>query len=499
MIIRSRYFQPIIAIAAFLHLDAIQALIDNPTASCDHPSNYSDFTVLLVNNTIIATGGNAHRMEVWQRDVSNGLDIHHNCWTNLLDGGIDHETANITTAYQPYKHGIGFKVSDDSFAVQAGDNASTVMSRLAYFDLATYAWSSPITQGSEPSPRARMSVSLNETTNTAWFYGGRTESTEQSSDYFNSFYFFDIQTSTWNWPDTYYSGGHRPARYGHSSNLISERLFIVGGKTAVHSADANSWTLASGGFQSILIYDTANHQAISMATMGDIPPARYSFSTVNGLDGKSIVLFGGQNATDTQTFDATNDIYVLDTCTLNWSQPVISGTPPTARAGHEAIVYGDQYMIVMMGIQSYDSTAGPIYTDDTAILDMKTWTWVSSIPPTSSIGVPTATTTTAPTCRFTFPVVIPNTDGDDGDYNNNSNATVVSNTNKSPTTTQLAVGITFGILGFLLLMTGAVIFIMRIRRDVDAKQNPRWVPSVFKKRNRERLASASITSSTASA
>lgn len=42
-----------------------------------------------------------------------------------------------------------------------------------------------ITQGSEPSPRARMSVSLNETTKTAWFYGGRTESTEQSSDYVN--------------------------------------------------------------------------------------------------------------------------------------------------------------------------------------------------------------------------------------------------------------------------------------------------------------------------
>ncbi|CAO0799971.1 unnamed protein product [Mucor circinelloides] len=426
-------------------------------------------------------------MEVWQQDLSNGLDIHHNCWTNLLGDSIDQEATNTTaTLYQPYKHGIGFKVSDGSFAVQGGDNASTAMSRLAYFDLTTHSWSSPITQGSEPSPRARMSVSLNETTKTAWFYGGRTESTEQSSDYFNSFYHFDIQTSTWNWPDTYYSGGHRPARYGHSSNLISERLFIIGGKTAVHSADSNSWVLSSGDFQSILIYDTAHHQAISMATIGDIPPARYSFSTVNGPDGKSIVLFGGQNATDTQAFDATNDIYVLDTCTLNWSQPVISGRPPIARAGHEAIVYGNQYMIVMMGIQNYDSNTGPIYTDETAILDMKSWTWVSNIPATNTMA-----TTTTPTCRFTFPVVIPDTDGDDGNYNNN-NATVVSNTNKSPTTTQLAVGITFGILGFLLLTTGAVIFIMRIRRDVDAKQNPRWVPTVFKKRNRENCISICV-------
>lgn len=81
-------------------------------------------------------------MEVWQRDVSSGLDVHDNCWTNLLDDGIDQEATNISTAYQPYKHGIGFRVSDSSFAVQAGDNASTVMSSLAYFDLATHAWSS---------------------------------------------------------------------------------------------------------------------------------------------------------------------------------------------------------------------------------------------------------------------------------------------------------------------------------------------------------------------
>ncbi|CEP09389.1 hypothetical protein [Parasitella parasitica] len=443
----------------------------------------------MINNTIVATGGSSQSLEVWQQDLSNGMNVDQNCWTKLFDNSINEEATNIAKGYLPYKHGIGFRVSDRLFAVQGGDNASSLISKLAYFDLATRAWSSPITQGSEPSPRARMSVSMNETTNIAWFYGGRTELTDQSSNYFNSFYYFDIQNSTWNWPDTYYSGGHRPARYGHSSNLISERLFIIGGKTAVHSTDSNSWVQSSGDFQSVLVYDTAHHQAITMAAIGDIPPARYSFSTVNGPDGKSIVLFGGQNATDTQGFDATNDVYVLDTCTLRWARPAISGKPPVARAGHEAIVYGNQYMIVMMGIQNYDSLTGPIYADETAILDMKSWAWVSHIPATSTIA-----TVTSPACRFTFPVVIPNTDGDDGDYNNNGNATVVSNTNRSPTTTQLAVGITFGVLGFLLLSTGAVIFILRIRRDVDAKQNPRWMPSVFKRRNREKLSSRSVSS-----
>lgn len=81
-------------------------------------------------------------MEVWQQDLSNGLNTNQNCWTNLLDTSNQEELTNISTEYLPYKHGIGFKVSDNSFAVQGGDNASTVMSKLAYFDLTTHTWSS---------------------------------------------------------------------------------------------------------------------------------------------------------------------------------------------------------------------------------------------------------------------------------------------------------------------------------------------------------------------
>lgn len=227
-----------------------------------------------------------------------------------------------------------------------------------------------------------------------------------------------------------------------------------------------------------------------MATIGDVPPARYSFSTVNAPDGKSIILFGGQNVSSEKTFDANNDIYVLDTCTLNWSQPIIHNNLPIARAGHEAIIYRDRYMIIMMGIQNFDHENGPIYIDDTAILDMKTWTWIKSIP---SLDTSSEQVNSAPGCRFTFPVVIP--DSDEGNDNNGSlDSTVVSNTNNSPTTKQLALGITFGVLGFLLLATALFIFIMRIRRDVDATQNPRWI--LRKKTKHDSLPSATFSTNT---
>lgn len=118
---------------------------------------------------------------------------------------------------------------------------------------------------------------------------------------------------------------------------------------------------------------------------------------------------------------------------------------------------------------------GPVYVDDAAILDMKTWKWVSSIPQESEDnGAQVAK------CRFNFPIVV--FKGDNDNDNNGVNATVVSSSNKSSITNKLAFGITFGVLGLILFITGAIVFIFRIRRDVDAKQNPRWLPNVLKRK-----------------
>lgn len=121
---------------------------------------------------------------------------------------------------------------------------------------------------------------------------------------------------------------------------------------------------------------------------------------------------------------------------------------------------------------------------------MDSWTWVTSIPPVHHPHKPTL-----PNCRFTFPVVIPDSDGGS---NNSTGETpsIISNDSHGPTVTQLAVGITFGVLGFLILATGFVIFIIRIRRDVDAKQNPRWIPSLLKKKNKHQSVLSTSTAST---
>jgi hypothetical protein len=146
-----------------------------------------------------------------------------------------------------------------------------------------------------------------------------------------------------------------------------------------------------------------------------------------------------------------------------------------------------------LGIQNFDPTTGtPIYIDNTAILDMNSWTWINSIP---SLSQQQQQQQQQPSCRFTFPVVLPDdAGGSSSSSTNDTTSIVLSNTSSSPTTMQLAFGITFGVLGFLLLATASIIFILRIRRDVDAKQNPRWIPSVLKKKNKHH--SLNSTSST---
>jgi hypothetical protein len=131
----------------------ITALQPRQLQECQYPTNYSDFTLILINNTLVVTGGNTVRyaqtpfddtyiltlyqqtLQVWTRDLSNGFDIHQNCWTVANQPIID------ATDYQPYKNGIGFKSSDTSFAIQAGDSSSPVMSNLVIFDLVNNAWS----------------------------------------------------------------------------------------------------------------------------------------------------------------------------------------------------------------------------------------------------------------------------------------------------------------------------------------------------------------------
>ena len=125
-----------------------------------------------------------------------------------------------------------------------------------------------------------------------------------------------------------------------------------------------------------------------------------------------------------------------------------------------------------------DESAGE-FAQDMGILDMTQWQWVDSLP---AIQNTAEVSQQQPECKFTMPHM-PDSDGNNGDGNSGLpyDPTVISNPNQSSdNTTQVALGISFGITGFLLLLGALALYIRKLRKDAHTP-NPRWLPGALKK------------------
>ncbi|GES77807.1 hypothetical protein GLOIN_2v1834755 [Rhizophagus clarus] len=148
--------------------------------------------------------------------------------------------------------------------------------------------------------------------------------------------------------------------YGGSSNTITynpETLIISKGF---------AFTLSE-----VYIYDTIN----------DNWDTKGRFSTVLGLDGQRIIIYGGAFV-DPGYSDTT--LYVLDLTNYNWYIPNISGNPPKPRIFHKANVIG-KYMVVSFGNGYNQSLESDILLLDISKNDEYIWTtmFVPSVPQTS--------------------------------------------------------------------------------------------------------------------
>ncbi|KAI9278960.1 hypothetical protein BDA99DRAFT_531688 [Phascolomyces articulosus] len=433
------------------------------------PTNYSDFSAILIQQRIYLTGGNMDETNIWTLDISQGLNIQCPVWN-------PQETSS-EVAIEPYSDGIAFAGLEGQIYVQAGDGGTVDMDNMVLYNTSSTTWvNAPVNiSGPLPESRAQMSATMDTTSGIAWFYGGRATEAKQAageSAYYNDFYSFNTQTSTWDWPPVRYAWGQRPARYGHTSSIIGNQIFILGGKTAVVNASGDTWVTYPADFQSVLVFDTDGQKAVTMATIGDTPDGKVGFSAALAPDGHSIVVFGGQ---DTVTGQSSQDVYLLDTCTLQWSNPGITGTPPSPRSGHQAVTY-DHYMLILMG---YNNESAGEFASDIGILDMSTWQWIDNLPAIQE----SINAASKPECRFTMPHM-PDSNGNGGGDGNSGlpyDPTVISNPNQSSdNSTQVALGVSFGVGGFLLIMGALVFYIRKLRKDAHTP-SPRWLPDVLKK------------------
>ncbi|KAI9024982.1 hypothetical protein CLU79DRAFT_718116 [Phycomyces nitens] len=124
----------------------------------------------------------------------------------------------------------------------------------------------------------------------------------------------------------------------------------------------------------------------TISTTGTLPATRWGHSTVMDANNTNAIMFGGCN----DNREAMNDVWLYNINNRAWSPQKTTGTPPSARCRHSAIVIG-KYMFVLFG--GRNGVFGP---DLNVALDINTWTWTTApvfgTPPVSSAS-PSASST----------------------------------------------------------------------------------------------------------
>ncbi|XP_010550980.1 PREDICTED: acyl-CoA-binding domain-containing protein 4 [Tarenaya hassleriana] len=220
------------------------------------------------------------------------------------------------------------------------------------------------------------------------------------------------------------TSGQRPkARYEHGAAVIRDKMYIYGGNhngrylSDLHVLDLKNWTwsrvetkvateplessspvtltpcaghslipwdnklLSVGGHTKdpaesiqVKVFDPQTSTWSTLKTYGKSPVSRGGQSVT--LVGKSLVIFGGQDAKRT----LLNDLHVLDLETLTWDEIDAVGIPPSPRSDHATAVHAERYLLIFGG------GSHATCFNDLHVLDLQTMEWSS---PTQQGETPT--------------------------------------------------------------------------------------------------------------
>lgn len=92
-----------------------------------------------------------------------------------------------------------------------------------------------------------------------------------------------------------------------------------------------------------------------------------------GLDGKSVIIFGGGMPEDDHM--PLNDVFILELETMRWTAPSINGIPPKPRRYHKAFLV-DNFMLIAFGLGGDGKGF-----DDVNILSTSSWSWTTQYTP----------------------------------------------------------------------------------------------------------------------
>uniref|UniRef100_U9U221 Galactose oxidase n=1 Tax=Rhizophagus irregularis (strain DAOM 181602 / DAOM 197198 / MUCL 43194) TaxID=747089 RepID=U9U221_RHIID len=306
------------------------------------PSVYSHHTATLIDNKLYILGGynlKTNRVkEFFYLDVSVPFNTQELSWQDLSNINMVPLHSSATSV----KGGP----NNDTLFLYGGDSYDQTMALVYTFDSRSIVWSIPKITGFNPARRSGLTGIINND-GRMYLWSGGNDTVYVTNE------MLILDTINLSWSKGSIINAPIPRNRYSATLLPNNKIIYMGGNndytlTYFH----NTLNIASGTaltLSEIYIYDMINDnwdtKVSNIITSGKIPSNRGGFSTVLGLDGKRVIIFGGYFI-NPGYLDTT--LYVLDLANYNWYIPKISGKIPKPRALHKANVIG-KYMVVSFG------------------------------------------------------------------------------------------------------------------------------------------------------
>ncbi|KAF2075942.1 hypothetical protein CYY_002745 [Polysphondylium violaceum] len=216
-------------------------------------------------------------------------------------------------------------------------------------------WVSPKFFGQLPSKRFKHTATCFG--KKVLFIGGQETDTKR----FNEIIYYDTETQTFSKPSV--KGDRVPNFSRHSASLVHDKIYIFGG----FDGHGTNFDLAT--------YNTSNRYWTNIpkeAIKGSLPHSRTNHASA--VVGKNVYIFGGNNNDENGRYQVLDDLHVLNTNELEWSQPNVTGDKPCARSGHCMTSIGTKLYLFGGGVWNEDEGWVEKF-NDIHIFDTETHVW----------------------------------------------------------------------------------------------------------------------------
>ncbi|XP_018325608.1 host cell factor 1 isoform X2 [Agrilus planipennis] len=271
--------------------------------------------------------------------------------------------ANPTGPQPRPRHGHRAVAIKDLMVVFGGGNEG-IVDELHVYNTATNQWFVPVTKGDIPPGCAAYGFVVDGTR--LLVFGGMVEYGKYSNE------LYELQASRWEWkrlkPRPPKNGSAPCPRLGHSFTLVQNKVYLFGGLANDSEDPKNNIPRHLKDLYALDIRVNPVQWEVPV-THGPSPPPRESHTGVAYVDkskGKSfLVIYGGMSGC------RLGDLWLLNTGTLTWSKPQVSGIVPLPRSLHTSTLIGHR-MFVFGGWV-------PVMTEDSKTTSEKEWKCTSTM------------------------------------------------------------------------------------------------------------------------